>query len=82
LLLNLRHEELISNEITLRNEELEEIVARREIELSNVTQEYKARQEDNQILMEEEEQLLDSRDNLKLAADKVTFANTEIEREI
>ncbi len=82
MLLNLRHEELISNEITLRNEELEEIVARREIELSNVTQEYKARQEDNQILMEEEEQLLDSRDNLKLAADKVTFANTEIEREI
>jgi hypothetical protein len=40
LLLKLRHEELMSNEITLRNEELEEIVVRREMELKNVRQEY------------------------------------------
>ena len=30
----------MSNEITLRNEELEEIVVRREMELQNVRQEY------------------------------------------
>jgi hypothetical protein len=40
LLLKLRHEELMSNEITLRNEELKEIVVRREMELQNVRQEY------------------------------------------
>ena len=82
LLLKLRHEELMSNEITLRNEELEEIVGRREKELQNVSQEYQAKQEDNHVLMEEEEQLLDSRDKLKQAADKISFAKTEIEREI
>jgi len=32
--------------------------------------------------MEEEEQLLDSRDKLKQGADKITFANNEIETEI
>ena len=36
LLLKLRHEELMVNEISLRNEELEEIYLRREKEYSNL----------------------------------------------
>jgi hypothetical protein len=82
LLLKLRHEELLNNEIILRNEELEEILARRDKEYSLLEKEHNTQQEDNQTLMEEEERLLDARDKLRQAADKVTYANNEIEKEI
>jgi hypothetical protein len=65
LLLKLRHEELMVNEISLRNEELEEIYLRREKEYTSLEKEYTAQNAENQKLMEEEEQLLDSRDKLR-----------------
>ncbi len=40
LLLKLRHEELMVNEISLRNEELEEILERREKEYSHLEEEF------------------------------------------
>lgn len=42
LLLRLRHEELMINELALRNEELEEILERRDKEYENVAREYAA----------------------------------------
>ena len=70
------------NEVALRNNELEEILIRRDREHHNLYKDVKDAQEENQLLLEEEEELLDARDKMRQAGDKITFANTEIEKEI
>jgi hypothetical protein len=53
------------NEVALRNNELEEILIRRDREHHNLYKDVKDAQEENQLLLEEEEELLDARDKMR-----------------
>jgi len=55
LLLKLRHEELMCNEVARRAQDVEEILERREDEYEGLASDFNAQQEENQKLIEDEE---------------------------